>query len=39
MFTIYRLGETSRVAEGDELPRGVREHAPLEIFLYEYALS
>ena len=29
---IYRLGEKSRVAEGHELPRGVRVHAPLESF-------
>ena len=29
---IYRLGEKSRVAEGHELPRGVRGHAPPEIF-------
>ena len=29
---IYRLGETSRVAEGHKLPRGVRGHAPPEIF-------
>jgi len=28
---IYRLGEKSRVAEGDELPSGVRGHAPPEI--------
>ena len=35
---IYRLGEKSRVAEGHELPRGVRVHAPPEIFWNEYAL-
>ena len=35
---IYRLGEKSRVAEGHELPRGVRGHAPPGIFLNEYAL-
>ena len=29
---IYRLGEKSRVAKGHELPRGVWEHAPPEIF-------
>ena len=29
---IYRLGEKSRVAEGHEAPRGVRGHAPPEIF-------
>ena len=28
---IYRLGEKSRVAEGHELPRGARGHAPPEI--------
>ena len=29
---------TSRVAEGHELPRWVREHARPEIFVNEYAL-
>ena len=32
----YRLGEKSWVAEGHELPRGVRGHAPPGIFLSEY---
>ena len=36
---IYRLGEKSRVAEGHELPRGVRGRAPPELFLNEYALQ
>ena len=35
---IYRLGEKSRVAEGHELPRGARGHAPPEISWNEYAL-
>ena len=35
---IYRLGEKSRVGEGHELPRGVRGHAPPEMFWNEYAL-
>ena len=35
---IYRLGEKSRVAEGHELPRGARGHAPPEMFWNEYAL-
>ena len=35
---IYRLGDKSRVAEGYELPRGVRGHASPEIFWNEYAL-
>ena len=34
---IYRLGETSRVAEGDELPNGSGACSP-EIFWNEYAL-
>ena len=34
---IYGL-EKSRVAEGDEFPRGVREYAPPEIFGNEYVL-
>ena len=29
---MYRLGEKSRVAEGHELPRGVRGHDPPEVF-------
>ena len=29
---IYRLGEKSQVAEGPEVPRGVRGHAPVKIF-------
>ena len=32
------LGGKSRKAEGHELPRGVRRHAPPEIFWNEYAL-
>ena len=28
LVRIYQLGEKSRVAEGHELPRGVRGHAP-----------
>ena len=35
---IYRLGENSRVAEGHELPSGIRGHASPEIFWNEYAL-
>ena len=35
---IYRLGEKSQVAEGQELPRGARGHATPEIFWNEYAL-
>ena len=35
---IYRLGEKSRVAQGQELPRGARGHAPPEISWNEYAL-
>ena len=35
---IYRLGEKSRVAEGHELPSGIRGHASPEIVWNEYAL-
>ena len=35
---IYRLGEKSRVAEGDELPRGSGAYPPPEILLNDFGL-
>ena len=38
LFTIYRLGEKSRVGEGEKLLRRVRGHAPPEMFWNEHTL-
>ena len=38
LSSIYRLAKKSRVAEGHELPSGIRNHASPEIVWNEYAL-